>query len=105
MFQIIYIFSTIEERFKSCRREAGETPLREAKKVRVRVRVHKPTQPTLSSNFCRLYKFHLSMMEAKVWTNPPLQEKSTSFSNYSCIIHRHVQIKKLLCIMDDVNVH
>ena len=34
------------------------------------------------------------------------KRKSTLFSNYSCIIiHRHVQIQNLSCIMDVLNVH
>ena len=57
--------------------------------------------------FCRLYKLSLGMMETKLWMRVPLSKwKSTSLLNYSClVIHRHVQIKKKLRIMDSLNVH
>ena len=43
-------------------------------------------------------------METRLWT-PLFKSKSILFSNNSCIIiHRHVQIKKLLRIMDSLNV-
>ena len=46
------------------------------------------------------------MMETKLWTSPHVKEKVHIILNYSCImIHRHVQIKNLLCIMDGLNVH
>ena len=48
------------------------------------------------------------MNETRLWTSPPCpREKSTLFSNYSCIIiYRHVQSIKLLCtIVDGLNVH
>ena len=46
------------------------------------------------------------MMETRLWTSPLSKRIYTLFSNYSCIItHKHVQIKKLLRIMNGLNVH
>jgi hypothetical protein len=46
------------------------------------------------------------MMETRLWTSPPVQEKVHIILDFSCItIHEHVQFEKLLRIMDGLNVH
>ena len=46
------------------------------------------------------------MMGTRLCTSPPSKRKSHKLSNYiSIIIHKHVQNKKLLRILNSLNVH